>query len=89
MSIELKRKYNELLAREKKAEKYIDDPARTPKEIEKWMPEYRRILAELNELLGRIGTCTAKEVCYGFEEGGETLGQQTELRHDISRQNET
>ena len=89
MSIELKRQYNELLKREKKAEAYLDSPDRTPEEIARWTPEFQHVLKELNDLLQRIGTCTAKEVCYGFEEGGETLGQQAELWHGISRQNET
>ena len=83
---ELQQKYNELLAREKKAEAYIDDPHRTPAEIEKWMPEYQKILTELNDILGRIGNCTALEVCYGFGEEGN-LGQQADLRHGSDRQN--
>lgn len=66
---DLKSHYNDLLAREKKGEAYIDDPVRTPGEVEKWMPEFNKILAELNNTLGRIGSFTAEEITHGFDLG--------------------
>lgn len=63
---DLKSHYDELLAREKRGEEYLDDPARTPDEIEKWMPEFRKILVALNDTLAKIGSFTAIEVVYGF-----------------------
>lgn len=68
MSInDLKSHYNDLLAREKKGEAYIDDPERTSDEVEKWMPEFNKILGELNNTLGRIGSFTSAEITHGFD----------------------
>lgn len=66
---DLKSHYNELLAREKRGEEYLDDPTRTPDEVQKWMPEFRKILAALNDTLAQIGSFTAVEVVYGFSFG--------------------
>ena len=66
---DLKSHYNELLAREKRGEEYLDDPTRTPDEVEKWMPEFRKILTALNYTLGQIGSFTAIDVVYGFNYG--------------------
>lgn len=62
----LKKKYNELLAREKRGEEYLDDPVRTSDEIDKWMPEFQKILAELNDALKQIESYTTAEVLNGF-----------------------
>lgn len=62
----LKSQYNELLSRERRGEKVLDDPVRTPEEIEKWMPEFQKILAELNNTLVKIGSYTTEEVLNGF-----------------------
>ena len=73
MSInDLKSYYNELLAREKRGEEYLDNPARTPDEVDKWMPEFKKILIDLNDTLARIGGFTAVEVVYGFSLREET-----------------
>lgn len=47
----IKGEYNEYLSRYKKASRWIDDPKRTMEEIEKWLPEFERIIAHLGELL--------------------------------------
>ena len=49
------------------AEVYIDNPERTEKEIDKWMPEFVKIVAQLNLLLAQIGTHTAEEAINGFK----------------------
>lgn len=63
---DLKSHYNELLAREKRGEEYLDAPFRTSDEVEKWMPEFKKILVALNDTLAQIGTFTAIEVVHGF-----------------------
>ena len=46
-----KEKYNQLLAREKKAESYLNDPGRTEEEVAKWLPEYLRIVQQLGQMI--------------------------------------
>lgn len=65
-SNDLKARYNELLIREKRGEECLDDPSRTTEEIEKWMPEFKKILAGLNNTLAQIGKYTTEEVLNGF-----------------------
>lgn len=65
---ELKRQYNELLAREKRAEQWIDDSGRTELEYLKWLPTFQKILTGLNEILNKIGVnnTTENERLNGF-----------------------
>lgn len=67
--MELRIKYNRLLTREHAGEKYLDDPARTPAEIEKWTPMFNEILAGLNKIIDEIGIagCTESERLIGFD----------------------
>lgn len=66
---ELKRQYNELLAREQRAETWIDDPRRTEGEYLKWLPTFQKILTGLNEILNKIGlrNTTENERINGFK----------------------
>ncbi len=66
-SLTYKEKYNLLLERQKKAELYLDDPQRTEKEIDKWIPLYGEILDSMNYCLRRIGSFTSEEVLNGFK----------------------
>ncbi|CAA7602460.1 Hypothetical protein DEACI_3134 [Acididesulfobacillus acetoxydans] len=66
---ELKRRYNELLAREIKGEQWLDDPKRTDEEAQRWMPEFQKILAEINAILNELGVhgTTLDERMEGFK----------------------
>lgn len=64
---ELKKKYNKLLDREKKAEEWLDSPEQTDSQVERWMPEFRGILDGLNKLLTQIGSHTTDETINGFK----------------------
>lgn len=57
---ELKQKYNEVIKREHKAEKYFE--GRTEKECEAWMPEYLKIIQQLSLLIGEYKRLTGKEM---------------------------
>ncbi|KXG78265.1 hypothetical protein [Thermotalea metallivorans] len=67
---DLKQKYNALLKRYRNAEKWIDDPARTREEIEKYYGHYLQIINGLNHYLAqlkRMGVFpTTKEILEGF-----------------------
>jgi len=67
MSKTLRQQYNEILTRYMTAEVYIDSTERTEKEIDKWMPEFLKIVAQINLLLAQIGTHTAEEAINGFK----------------------
>lgn len=64
----LRTQYNTLLNRYKAAEAYIDNPTRTAADIQRWMPEFLRIVKDLNLILARIGPHTASEAVHGFKE---------------------
>ncbi|MFA5880585.1 MAG: hypothetical protein WC834_00190 [Eubacteriales bacterium] len=64
---DVKRDYNELLAREKKAEGYLDNPDILLGKRENWLPEFQKILNGLNECLMKIGDYTSDEVLNGFK----------------------
>jgi hypothetical protein len=65
---ELKAQYNKLLQRYEGAEAYIDSDERTPEEVEKWMPEFSKIVNQLNKLLAEIVEHTPDEAVNGFKE---------------------
>jgi thiamine kinase-like enzyme len=67
----LKQQFNQLLQRCNKAEKFIDDPKRTEEELNKWMPEFLKIIAQLSALLEKIGEHTPEDVEHGFKIEGE------------------
>lgn len=67
----IKDEYNKFLTRFRRASKWLDDPARTPEEIEKWMPEFQGIIKHLGELLVKMQKSgikyTQDEVLNGFK----------------------
>lgn len=65
---DLKKKYNALSERVRKAEIYLDDPIRTEAELDKWMPVFKQTIAELIKTLEQIGPHTATEELFGFTE---------------------
>jgi hypothetical protein len=67
----LKLTYNKVLKRYHKAVEWLDDPARTEGEIqEKHLVEFRKILGQLNRLIGEAEnkgyTMTGREIIEGF-----------------------
>lgn len=62
-----KRKYNKLLERHKKAEAYLENENIEYEKRKKWLPEYERILSQLNYLLWRIGDYKKEEILGGFK----------------------
>lgn len=65
----LKSDYNSLLSREKKAEYYLDRA--TPKQFERWKPEFFKIVEELSTLIKTYERETGKkmtqdEILHGF-----------------------
>lgn len=70
----LKQNYNKALERWNKATAYLENPIRTPEEIDKWLPEYESILKHRQELCREIEECsrvrpTLEEFENGFEGG--------------------
>lgn len=61
-----KLQYNQILERYKKAEAWLDFPGRTELEVQKWMPEFEKIVDQLNLLLAVIGEHTTDEAVNGF-----------------------
>ena len=60
--LEFKKKYNSLLARERKAEQYFENPERTPEEIDKWLPELQKIIIQLSLAMQEYKRLTGKEM---------------------------
>lgn len=65
---DLKQQYNKLLKRYKDAEAYIDDKQRSQQELDKWLPEFCKIVRELNFILAKIGPHEPDEAVNGFKE---------------------
>lgn len=55
---ELKIKYNSVLAREKKAETFLNNA--TDKEIDKWLPEYFKITSQLSVMMSQFAVFTGR-----------------------------
>ncbi len=67
-SIILKKKYNSLLQREKKACLYLNNKNIKLDTIEKsYIPEYQKITIELSEIGGQIKGATKDELLNGFK----------------------
>jgi hypothetical protein len=49
--VEFKKKYNEILSREKKAEEFFNDPSVPTENKEKWLPKFYEIVRELSGIL--------------------------------------
>lgn len=52
--LELKKEYDELLAREKKAAEYLDNQNIPIAEREKWIPQYKSIINRLGAIMGEM-----------------------------------
>lgn len=68
----IKIEYNSLLAREKKAEEYLEHA--TPEQLKKWTPEFYKIEIQLSRLIQKFSATSGREmthdeIVYGF--GGE------------------
>ena len=71
---ELKAKYNQLLERYRKAEIYMniyhlegEELATAISEREKHIPEFRKIMDEMGEILKQIGDYTKNDIWQGFD----------------------
>lgn len=69
----IKIEYNSLLAREKKAEEYLNKA--TPEQLKKWLPEFEKIEIQLSRLIWKFAATagremTKDEILNGF--GGES-----------------
>ena len=67
-----KEEYNKLLAREKKAESYLNDLERTEEELAKWLPIYGTIVKQLGQMIYEYKKAgnefTVEEQMNGFKE---------------------
>ncbi len=65
----LKRKYNELIIREKKGSKWLDDNmgVATEGQYNLGVQTLANIQNELSDILSQIGSYTPKEIEFGFE----------------------
>ena len=62
-----KKQYNELLARYKNAEEYLDNAGIELSEREKHIPLALEVIKELNRLLQEIKVYNENEVLHGFK----------------------
>ena len=67
MELTFKEKYNQLLAREKKAEPYLNDLGRTEEELAKWLPIYEGIARQLGQMI------------YEYKQGGNEITVEEQL----------
>ena len=71
-NMNFKEEYNKLLAREKKAESYLNDPGRTEEELAKWLPIYATIVKQLGQMIYEYKKAgnefTVEEQMNGFKE---------------------
>jgi hypothetical protein len=63
--VELKKKYNEVLAREKKAEEFFDDPNVPTESKEKWLPKFYEIVRELSGMMKEFRELSGNEMSEG------------------------
>lgn len=59
---ELKKKYNKVLATEKKAEAFFDNPMETMERKEKWLPRFIEITRDLSLMMKKYRELTGKEM---------------------------
>ena len=66
----LRLEYNSLVDRHNKGRKFLDDPLTPIADIEKWLPEFQKILSYIDTLIIKFRqegyTMTAVEVTEGF-----------------------
>lgn len=63
--VEFKKKYNEVLAREKKAEEFFDDPNVSMERKEKWLPKFYEIVRELSGMMKEFRELSGEEMSEG------------------------
>ena len=63
---QLKLKYNKLLEREKKAVLFFSDDLVAQKEKDKYLADYKALLAELGDTLQKVGFWTSEDLENGF-----------------------
>lgn len=68
---DFKKRYNDLIKRQKAAEAYLDDSKRTTEEVKKWIPEYNNVVNELSLMIKDYrkltqSQMTEEEIVYGF-----------------------
>ena len=60
--LELKATYNILIAREKKAEKFLEDTTYTQDKRDSWVPEFVKITEQLSLLMREYKKITGQEM---------------------------
>jgi hypothetical protein len=60
-----KQKYNDLLMRAWKAVYFMDNLTVNMADKEKWLPEFKKLLDEINSMI--TGDFTDNEILYGFQ----------------------
>ncbi|HHY26431.1 MAG TPA: hypothetical protein GX523_06735 [Desulfitobacterium dehalogenans] len=75
----IKLQYNKILERYKTAEAWLDSPKRVDREIQKWMPEFEKIVDQINLLLFAIGDHTTDEAMNGFKMENEISKKYTKV----------
>jgi hypothetical protein len=58
----LKKSYNNLIAREKKAQQFFNNPDIEQKKKDNWMPEYIELIKKLSLLMGEYKELTGEEM---------------------------
>lgn len=72
--LELKKEYNRLLTREKKAEEFLNNCS--SEEFSKWVGEFYKITKQLSMLMQKIPNMNDDEVLNGFKEvNNDTYGK--------------
>jgi poly(A) polymerase Pap1 len=59
---EFKKRYNEILAREKKAEVFFENPEISQERKEKWLPKFNEITMELSKMMKHYKELTGTEM---------------------------
>lgn len=66
--VDLKKQYNEKLAKYRKACAYLDNKDIQLDEREKHVTKFRALMYELNGIVQQIGNMTSEQIRNGFEE---------------------
>lgn len=76
----IKIEYNSLLAREKKAEEYLEHA--TPEQLKKWLPEFEKIEIQLSRLIQKFAATAGRMVTH--EEIVDGFGGKQEEKQAIT-----
>lgn len=63
--VELKKRYNEVLARVKKAEEFFDDPNVSIESKDKWRPKFYEIVREFSGMMKEFSEISGREMTEG------------------------